>query len=83
MDASLFFPAILLIIHPAKTHWTFTIIFWASVIMIFALFFFERRGLTPRVIIAYTLARISGWIGGGMRPTKSNLTLMRRKNNVD
>ncbi len=82
-DAGVFFPPLLLVIHPAKGHWTFTLLLWASLAAVAILIILDRRGFTMANLSIFLRARIGQWLGGGKRPVESHIHLARRRDYVD
>jgi len=82
-DAGVFFPLLLLIIHPAKGHWSFSLLLYASLASVIALIVLDRRGFTSGNILLYLRARVGQFLGGGKRPVESHIHLARRRDYVD
>ena len=82
-DAGVFFPLLLLVVHPAKGHWTFTLLLYGALFSVFALIILDRRGFTAGNIMLYLRARVGQFLGGGKRPVESHIHLARRRDYVD
>lgn len=68
LDSSIFLPIVLLMMWPAKGHWSFTLVFWLSLLMIVAIGFLARRGYTPGAAVLLTRAKFAQWLGRGSQP---------------
>lgn len=68
LDASIFLPVVLILIWPAKGHWSFVALLWGSVVMVVAIAIFARRGYTPTSAVLLARAKFAQWVGRGLQP---------------
>lgn len=70
LDASAALPLLLLVIWPAKGHWTFDVLMYLTIGMVIGLAIVSRRGYAPIPALRLLRAKIGQRLGGGGRPTR-------------
>ena len=68
IDASIFIPVLALLIWPAKGHWSFNVVLYASIGGVIALALLGRRGYTPGAGLLLLRTKAGEWMGRGEQP---------------
>ena len=68
VDASIFIPVLMILIWPAKGHWSFSIILYGSIGGVFVLAMLGRRGYTPGAGLLLLRSKLAEWMGRGQQP---------------